>query len=200
MLLFIRHRWWIKTKFPLFQYISCYCLSYQSFHQAHLNHISIHLMLLFIPWHSGYLRTLDGISIHLMLLFIGRICRGSVANIYFNTSHVTVYRRSLPEAGTYTSISIHLMLLFIQKEKRQWRTWIYFNTSHVTVYQQISVFDSSGVTHFNTSHVTVYHVAHGGYNAACLFQYISCYCLSLLVDSLPCPDHISIHLMLLFIA
>ena len=91
------------------------------------------------------------------------------------------------------------MLLFIQKEKRQWRTWIYFNTSHVTVYQQISVFDSSGVTHFNTSHVTVYHVAHGGYNAACLFQYISCYCLSLLVDSLPCPDHISIHLMLLFI-
>ena len=119
---------------------------------------------------------------------------------YFNTSHVTVYRRSLPEAGTYTSISIHLMLLFIQKEKRQWRTWIYFNTSHVTVYQQISVFDSSGVTHFNTSHVTVYHVAHGGYNAACLFQYISCYCLSLLVDSLPCPDHISIHLMLLFIA
>ena len=61
------------------------------------------------------------------------------------------------------------------------------------------MFDSSGVTHFNTSHVTVYHVAHGGYNAACLFQYISCYCLSLLVDSLPCPDHISIHLMLLFI-
>ena len=112
MLLFIRHRWWIKTKFPLFQYISCYCLSYQSFHQAHLNHISIHLMLLFIPWHSGYLRTLDGISIHLMLLFIGRICRGSVANIYFNTSHVTVYRRMDIKPKSHAN----------------------FNTSHVTVY------------------------------------------------------------------
>ena len=113
MLLFIRHRWWIKTKFPLFQYISCYCLSYQSFHQAHLNHISIHLMLLFIPWHSGYLRTLDGISIHLMLLFIGRICRGSVANIYFNTSHVTVYPGTMQPRTILYSISIHLMLLFI---------------------------------------------------------------------------------------
>ena len=76
---------------PLFQYISCYCLSKWSGWSAPTSCISIHLMLLFIPWHSGYLRTLDGISIHLMLLFIGRICRGSVANIYFNTSHVTVY-------------------------------------------------------------------------------------------------------------
>ena len=166
-----------------------------------LYHISIHLMLLFIPKEkqdnrieqifqyiscyclsdrseSATVSSTD-ISIHLMLLFI-------TANI------IQIY--------IICQISIHLMLLFIQKEKRQWRTWIYFNTSHVTVYQQISVFDSSGVTHFNTSHVTVYHVAHGGYNAACLFQYISCYCLSLLVDSLPCPDHISIHLMLLFIA
>ena len=40
---------------------------------------------------------------------------------------------------------------------------------------------------FNTSHVTVYQLAHGGYNAACLFQYISCYCLSSLLQFIiPC--------------
>ena len=98
---------------------------------------------------------------------------------------------------------------------------VYFNTSHVTVYQFPNIFPIGRHINFNTSHVTVYQLAHGGYNAACLFQYISCYCLSYTqavrnavdrnfntshVTVYPRPHTtvlrytvISIHLMLLFI-
>ena len=54
----------------------------------------------------------------------------------------------------------------------------YFNTSHVTVYHSRASFCNSFNIHFNTSHVTVY----------------------LLADSFVISiNHISIHLMLLFI-
>ena len=53
--------------------------------------ISIHLMLLFIsiPIPSSFDCTC--ISIHLMLLFISDTVQQTTMNIYFNTSHVTVY-------------------------------------------------------------------------------------------------------------
>ena len=55
-------------------------------------------------------------------------------NIYFNTSHVTVYRLSIRR---YSPVSND------------------FNTSHVTVYR-IVMLPQADVLNFNTSHVTVY--------------------------------------------
>ena len=96
----------------------------------------------------------------------------------FNTSHVTVYR-----LGRYSW------------KPKKW----YFNTSHVTVYRKLTVYFLHH-NHFNTSHVTVYRVLIFIYTGFRLkFQYISCYCLSLLEDSFLQSTVISIHLMLLFI-
>ena len=121
---------------------------------------------------------------------------------------------------------------------------IHFNTSLVTVYHRISDQGWCGRTDFNTSHVTVYqHADHNNINRTCIsihlmllfiparwgvyvgemiFQYISCYCLSEWLVTMPLDDWnfntshvtvylpscssslsyglISIHLMLLFIA
>ena len=54
--------------------------------------------------------------------------------------------------------------------------------------------------HFNTSHVTVYHLT-VDFNDSdiILFQYISCYCLSIRRTDFIAGGYISIHLMLLFI-
>ena len=102
----------------------------------------------------------------------------SVRTAYFNTSHVTVYRNELGKAFILTGfqyiscyclsrsfecmyncwrISIHLMLLFINYKSQRIRLQNYFNTSHVTVYR------TEGITKTGNQ----------------LFQYISCYCLSL---------------------
>ena len=143
----------------------------------------------------------------------------------------------------YCLISIHLMLLFIPAVflfpfKIAWFQYIscyclsynhntlpvlprYFNTSHVTVYHQLALSDSLTDWHFNTSHVTVYllslYICHTPFqfqyiSCYCLslllcyhslllfaFQYISCYCLSCLQIVLHSLLLISIHLMLLFI-
>ena len=56
------------------------------------------------------------ISIHLMLLFINMNLITVVNQLYFNTSHVTVYR------------SLYSSILFLFTD---------FNTSHVTVYQLV---------------------------------------------------------------
>ena len=119
------------------------------------------------------------ISIHLMLLFIG--CSTSFRLLlHFNTSHVTVYQVEI--AG-----------------KKY--TWTHFNTSHVTVYQSFRTIMIRLRRHFNTSHVTVYHLT-VDFNDSdiILFQYISCYCLSIRRTDFIAGGYISIHLMLLFIA
>ena len=74
-----------------FQYISCYCLSHCQTYNNYTKHISIHLMLLFI------------------ISLINR----RIIFWYFNTSHVTVYRKQQRSTGRFYLISIHLMLLFI---------------------------------------------------------------------------------------
>ena len=183
-----------------FQYISCYCLSTATlliaccvpyFNTSHvtvyLTHYQTGISITIFQYISCYCLSLLPFRLYdpvLLFQYISCYCLSSpgfnVGLSYSRFQYISCYCLSL--IGVHFQrghrISIHLMLLFI-----------------------ISGFIIPRVKcHFNTSHVTVYHVAHGGYNAACLFQYISCYCLSLLVDSLPCPDHISIHLMLLFIA
>ena len=164
------------------------------------NHISIHLMLLFIFFKSStshgessfqYIScyclsgrrdervAIDIISIHLMLLFIPNGNAFILSRIwYFNTSHVTVYRIILDRGQGVNAISIHLMLLFISCTSSVTVIYFYFNTSHVTVYQNQNSQYRKMNGNFNTSHVTVYHELREYQPTEQLFQYISCYCLS----------------------
>ena len=48
-----------------------------------------------------------------MLLFIQIVICDNIPTIYFNTSHVTVYRLAVRPKKVSSLISIHLMLLFI---------------------------------------------------------------------------------------
>ena len=119
-----------------FQYISCYCLSKRHATPGKPCYISIHLMLLFI----GY----DDCAIYCGVEFqyISCYClslQGKVpAWMYFdfNTSHVTVYRWIKSIRTFRIGISIHLMLLFIPLCRDMTVDISHFNTSHVTVYQQ----------------------------------------------------------------
>ena len=140
----------------IFQYISCYGLSWPSWITERWKLISIHLMLRFISAGacvgSGqtifqyiscyglscsiyFLKRQFNISIHLMLRFISlrALCQPEDGN--FNTSHVTVY-----------PLLFLLSLLFLQD----------FNTSHVTVYHHLRNVRMQSRSYFNTSHVTVY--------------------------------------------
>ena len=119
---------------PLFQYISCYCLSkgqdmafiflYISIHLMLLfigcvhdgkrwkMGISIHLMLLFIRSDAGNELCVRIISIHLMLLFIEYLAKGRFRNLHFNTSHVTVYHekpKRKPLTGIFQYISCYCL-------------------------------------------------------------------------------------------
>ena len=114
-----------------------------------------------------------------MLLFIETSCSSSSGSgLYFNTSHVTVYRFQIVVA-----------------QHRE----TYFNTSHVTVYLLAQLVEENKYLYFNTSHVTVYHLTHSKQYQLLLFQYISCYCLSCVRWFCKTCKQISIHLMLLFI-
>ena len=117
-------------------------------------------MLLFIPV-SNY-SCIDGqhVSIHLMLLFIDNsiglyqhlICfNTSHVTLYprshlrttdwtsFNTSHVTLYHFSGIFSGIHFNVSIHLMLLFITILFSFFLVVCCFNTSHVTLYQALLI-------------------------------------------------------------
>ena len=76
-------------------------------------------------------------------------------------------------------VSIHLMLLFISTRLEVKTTGQSFNTSHVTLYPVVSGFRYEPVFRFNTSHVTLYHILDDDTNYPNVFQYISCYSLSL---------------------
>ena len=97
--------------------------------------ISIHLMLLFIPFLYRKSVRRSAISIHLMLLFISILSFTLLLNLYFNTSHVTVYHASVFRCQNYL---------------------LDFNTSHVTVYLYLFSCHCTTPINFNTSHVTVY--------------------------------------------
>ena len=55
--------------------------------------------------------------------------------LYFNTSHVEVYRNKGSRDRLEMSISIHLMLKFINMNQKKLHMEINFNTSHVEVYR-----------------------------------------------------------------
>ena len=139
----------------------------------------------------------------LLFIFIREEYLTEEAN--FNTSHVTVYQKDWTAKVADSTISIYLMLLFISlpQTKRLIRDVFQyiscyclskkqiaisakemdFNTSHVTVYRYGKRCPAIVFDDFNTSHVTVYRRMFHFPNISIVFQYISCYCLS--VSRLP---------------
>ena len=91
------------------------------------------------------------------------------------------------------------MLLFIIIPASFAPRFVNFNTSHVTVYHKGTQLRKEQTKNFNTSHVTVYRRHTGNDHPVSEFQYISCYCLSVVQHLFDCFFFISIHLMLLFI-
>ena len=93
-----------------------------------------------------------------MLLFIDMDTALSLYKSNFNTSHVTVYQGKRLRCGRPQSISIHLMLLFIQSA-----------FSHGLLSTAISI------------HLMLLFIGNKWFYAfiTSIFQYISCYCLSL---------------------
>ena len=187
------------------------------------SHISIHLMLLFIDRD-------DIQSLHLVQFqYISCYCLSdNLENLNlelynFNTSHVIVYpylRLSVVLLTTYFNTS-HVIVYQARTGVKS-TAEMNFNTSHVIVYRWCWPAHSSFQMHFNTSHVIVYPLLFPVsipaafisihlmllfiFHQSCklsfieLFQYISCYCLSLpSFEWLLSHSHISIHLMLLFI-
>ena len=113
-----------------------------------------------------------------MLLFIERWKKDGVWRLDFNTSHVTVYR-----AGGNLC----------------WLVSVDFNTSHVTVYQFLIRCIECWI--LISIHLMLLFIGELSAEIAALniFQYISCYCLSLSGVLQTDTTDISIHLMLLFI-
>ena len=156
-----------------------------------------------------------------MLLFIAVTLGMTTRCLNFNTSHVTVYQSGSPYLSTvprfqyiscYCLSDSHCMSLETQWYFNTSHVTVYhnllsvyysanhhFNTSHVTVYRRYREPASNIVTDFNTSHVTVYQQPTTFSGVGLLFQYISCYCLSVVQHLFDCFFFISIHLMLLFI-
>ena len=145
----------------MFQYISCYSLSYASI-------VSRTSKPRFNTSHVTLYRRCNR-----------RYCHKKFC---FNTSHVTLYRYKWMLFYAGWIVSIHLMLLFIiiglalalwkkmfqyiscYSLSQMWCCWttghLRFNTSHVTLYLLLRKMKQLGKTSFNTSHVTLYHDPH----------------------------------------
>ena len=99
--------------------------------------------------------------------------------VCFNTSHVTLYLTNhlrLNSQKTFQYISCYSLS---KNAKADTDTKLRFNTSHVTLYHIISQNNKGNFLGFNTSHVTLYPESATSIDQAKMFQYISCYSLSL---------------------
>ena len=156
-----------------------------------------------------------------MLLFIDVEPDVPFTEIYFNTSHVTVYQHITCQSTTETEFQ-YISCYCLSTATLLIACCVpYFNTSHVTVY----------LTHYQTGisitifqyiscyclsllpfrlydpvllfqYISCYCLSSPGFNVGLSysrFQYISCYCLSLIGVHFQRGHRISIHLMLLFI-
>ena len=139
----------------------------------------------------------------------------------FNTSHVTVYLQATNYQTACDLFQYISCYCLSHHPSRCSRLYNHFNTSHVTVYHIRNTRDDMNLLNFNTSHVTVYLSPPCIQFMLCIFQYISCYCLSValsqaMIDAIKFQyiscyclsvewcrtltiEYISIHLMLLFI-
>ena len=141
-----------------FQYISCYCLSIRITIPFYSTKISIHLMLLFIGfalYESGNTMVFQYISCY--CLSQPPIC-------------ILLCKSSFQYISCYCLSDSHCMSL-----ETQW----YFNTSHVTVYLCISIPECVYIR--ISIHLMLLFIRDIIKQAKKfgIFQYISCYCLSL---------------------
>ena len=122
----------------------------------------------------------------------------------FNTSHVTLYLQNvdygkMAKGFQYIScyslsqtqfprqaernVSIHLMLLFIRVRKMLLATAYVVSIHLMLLFIQRDFSRSAFLISFNTSHVTLYLACSmSSYHCSSLFQYISCYSLSITAE------------------
>ena len=141
-----------------FQYISCYCLSQGNTVKEGAN---------------------KKISIHLMLLFIAVTLGMTTRCLNFNTSHVTVYQSGSPYLSTVPRFQYISCYCLSDSHCMSLETQWYFNTSHVTVYLCISIPECVYIR--ISIHLMLLFIRDIIKQAKKfgIFQYISCYCLSL---------------------
>ena len=117
----------------------------------------------------------------------------------FNTSHVTLYHNIPASLRSFCLVSIHLMLLFIIYRKRDFckvfpvsihlmllfikKYWLEGKGRKVSIHLMLlfilAILDCNNLlARFNTSHVTLYPDADYEKLIKNMFQYISCYSLS----------------------
>ena len=179
MLLFIDVNEILFGPYVLFQYISCYCLSMIGLAKGDDHPVFQYISCYCLSASTASASTISSnFTTSHVTVYQWYYDSRLFTFIDFNTSHVTVYPELIQKWTMLKCISIHLMLLFIGL----------FNlaTKGCDSFQYISCYCLSYTNHcfrlvhihFNTSHVTVY----------------------LLADSFVISiNHISIHLMLLFI-
>ncbi len=144
------------------------------------NHVSIHLMLLFIYILFGTLCTTAPVSIHLMLLFISK--HFHIYQIFYKFQYISCYSLS---CFSRRSVIFHIPFQYISCYSLSGGHFVYFsvylcfNTSHVTLYLLRREYKKRGAERFNTSHVTLYLVRRPYQKRGQEFQYISCYSLSI---------------------
>ena len=120
--------------------------------------VSIHLMLLFIAVLKEDFEQYFAFQ-YISCYSLSGFVQYPIFNCNsFNTSHVTLYLISRRKSLQSSSVSIHLMLLFIG---------------------DADAAQSGDEDSFDTSHVTLYLVQPDFYLLVDVFQYISCYSLSL---------------------
>ena len=178
-------------------------------------------MLLFIDGRRSGRKERKSVSIHPMLLFIENPIAATRSGtmfqyipcyslsypnakifssvVSFNTSHVTLYLRTMRKDFRWSKVSIHPMLLFIAKLIFWMRLWVMFQ--YIPCYS-LSCHDFIEFCFFVVSiHPMLLFIWMWGYQnwLTFVFQYIPCYSLSIFLKSPPVYNGVSIHPMLLFI-
>ena len=161
MLRFIEFLFYGEHGEQVFQYISCYGLSYipmrdmicrRYFNTSHVTvYQNVHYVLEahFQNFNTSHVTVYPDFS-----------SSSSLPLPNFNTSHVTVYRlmlRSILRLTLFQYISCYGLSEKLDKFHDPEDN---FNTSHVTVYPKKTAIQKSKMRNFNTSHVTVYPKRH----------------------------------------
>ncbi len=98
---------------------------------------------------------------------------------YFNTSHVTVYRPPPRQRLQYRAISLHLMLLFINGTMILGYSHLLISIHLMLLFIRMAAVGGERSIVFQ--YISCYCLSVSGFDSfisAHLFQYISCYCLS----------------------
>ena len=192
-----------KSSIALFQYISCYSLSWsfsspfgssQGFNTSHVtlyqccyvrnlsytlrfntSHVTLYLNGSYSDNSSNV------VSIHLMLLFICMAYRLTGQKTCFNTSHVTLYQINTKSQDALLKCFNTSHVTLYQKRVRTCKKLVSVSIHLMLLFIQVDVLQPIGNQCFNTSHVTLYQLKEKTYYQLRKFQYISCYSLSLVL-------------------